>query len=70
MSAASRQFRLCFDPTTSLARHRVLTLAPVIRPVEPGAIETYVGDPPDGKKTCVVEISKEDFVLVYRGGVN
>ena len=32
-----------------------------------GAIETYVGDPPDGKKTCIVDISKEDFVQVYRG---
>jgi hypothetical protein len=36
-------------------------------PPFPGTIETYLGDPPDGKKTCIVDISKEDFVTVYRG---
>eukprot|EP01138_Halocafeteria_seosinensis_P010940 gb/GECG01011174.1/.p1 GENE.gb/GECG01011174.1/~~gb/GECG01011174.1/.p1 ORF type:complete len:1003 (+),score=89.81 gb/GECG01011174.1/:1-3009(+) len=30
-------------------------------------VESWVGKPPDGKVSCVVEISKDDFFLVYSG---
>lgn len=30
-------------------------------------VQTWVGKPPDGKISCTVEISKDDFFLVYSG---
>lgn len=33
----------------------------------PGSVTPFVGDPPDKKLTCVVDIGREDFLKVYRG---